>query len=171
MKIFGSYFVKNNKKECNIIYEGKIYELSEYFDISNLIKNKNKLVIKLKGINKITDFSYMFYYIKYLLSVPDIHKIKTNNVTNMCGMFCGCSSLNSLPDISNWNIDKVKDISWMLASFPLSSLPDISKWNTSQVTKMNQLFAYCHSLKSLPDISKWDTHNVIDMNQLFSCCS
>ena len=34
----------------------------------------------------------------------------------------------------------------------LESLPDISNWNTKKVTDMNQLFTDCFSLKSLPDI-------------------
>ena len=29
------------------------------------------------------------------------------NVTNMSGMFKGCSSLTSFPDISNWNVENV----------------------------------------------------------------
>ena len=48
----------------------------------------------------------------------------------MSYMFSGCSSLKSLPDISNWN--------------------------TSNVIIMNNIFFGCSSLHSLPDISKWD---------------
>jgi len=36
----------------------------------------------------------------------------------------------------------------------LISLPDISNWNTQNITNMNDLFGNCSSLKSLPDISK-----------------
>ena len=46
-------------------------------------------------------------------------------------MFCNCSSL--------------------------ISLPDISKWNTKNVLAMCEMFKDCSSLTSLPDISKWDT--------------
>ena len=34
----------------------------------------------------------------------------------------------------------------------LESLPDISKWNTSNATNMSSMFKYCSSLKSLSDI-------------------
>jgi surface protein len=46
----------------------------------------------------------------------------------MSGMFSGCGSLESLPDIS--------------------------KWNTSKVTDMSDMFEDCNSLISLPNMSK-----------------
>ena len=46
-------------------------------------------------------------------------------------LFTGCSSLQYIPDISNWNITKVKDLDYLFAGLSsLKSLPDISKWNT-----------------------------------------
>ena len=47
--------------------------------------------------------SHMFYGCKSLNSLPDISKWNTNKVTDMSGMFSECESLKSLPDISNWN--------------------------------------------------------------------
>ena len=42
-------------------------------------------------------------------------------------MFNGCESLNSLPDISKWNTNNVKDMSWMFNECKsLNSLPDIT---------------------------------------------
>jgi surface protein len=37
----------------------------------------------------------------------------------------------------------------------LLSLPDISKWKIKNVTNLEYLFSFCESLSSLPDISKW----------------
>ena len=36
----------------------------------------------------------------------------------------------------------------------LNSLPDISKWDTNKVTNMSNMFYNCESLKSLPDFRK-----------------
>ena len=33
IKIFDSYFVKNNKDKCKIIYKGQDYELTDYYNI------------------------------------------------------------------------------------------------------------------------------------------
>ena len=50
-------------------------------------------------------------------------------------MFQECNSLISLPDISQWDISNVSNISLMFQEcYSLISLPDISKWNTSKVT-------------------------------------
>ena len=100
IKIFGSDFIKNNKDKCKIIYEEKEYEIKEKFNIDDKIKNEI-LEIKLKGINNITDMSYMFFGCSNLSNLPDISKWNTNNVTNMDNMFNGCSKLTSIPSIFN----------------------------------------------------------------------
>ena len=52
-------------------------------------------------------------------------------------MFCGCSKLSSLPNISKWDISKVKFINFMFYKcLELTSLPDISKWNTKNIEDM-----------------------------------
>ena len=198
--IFGKKFVENNKDKCKIIFENKEYELNEYFKIKNYTNNKlNKLEIKLKYFNNITDMNCIFHHCKSLSSLPDISKWNTNkitnmsdmfngcksllslpdiskwdtiNVTNMSYLFSGCSSLSSLPDISKWNTNNVTDMSCIFSGCTsLSSLPDISKWNTNKVTNISYMFYECDSLSSLPDISKWDTNHVKDMKYMFSCCS
>ena len=145
VRIFGEKFVKNNKQNCKIIYNNKEYELKEYInDIDKEYNNKDEIKIKLKGINKVTNMSYMFYECNTLSSLPDISKWDTSKVTNMSYMFYDCNTL--------------------------SSLPDISKWDTSKVTNMSGMFYYCNTLSSLPDISKWDTSKVTDMSYMFSNC-
>ena len=118
INIFGYNFIKNNKNICKMIIDNKEYELAKKYNGKR--SNNNKLKIKLKGIN---------------------------NVTNMSYMFSGCSSLLSLPDISNWNTNNVIDMSAMFFECSsLSFLPDISKWNTDKVTDLNNMFSWCKSL-------------------------
>ena len=100
-----SQFVENNKDKCNIIYEDEIYELTEYF---KLRQKSNTLKIKLKGIKNINNMSYMFNNCSSLLSLPDISNWNTSNVNYMSYMFNNCSSLTSLRNITNWNINKLK---------------------------------------------------------------
>ena len=197
--IFGKKFVENNKDKCKIEFENKEYEIKEYFHIEDYTNYKlNKLQIKLKLSNNVTDMSYMFngctslislpdisnwntknvtnmsymfYHCKSLTSLPDISKWNTNNVTNMSCLFTCCLSLTSLPDISKWNTNNVTNMSVMLSDCKsLTSLPDISKWNTNSVTNMSYMFYNCKSLQSLPDISKWNTNNVTNMSYMFSDC-
>ena len=45
-------------------------------------------------------------------------------------LFAQCSLLKSIPDISKWNISKIKNISYIFfRCLSLVQLPDISKWN------------------------------------------
>ena len=76
-------------------------------------------------------------------SIKKLKGLDNSNVTNMYGMFDGCSSLTSL---------------------------DLSNFNTSNVTRMNSMFYGCSSLTSL-DLSNCDTSNVTNMSAMFSGCS
>ena len=49
----------------------------------------------------------------------------------------------------------------------LTSLPDISKWNTNNVKDMSSMFEGCSSLSSLP---KWKIHDVTIKKNMFKGC-
>ena len=166
IKVFHSDFVKKNKHKCKIIYNNIKYELKQYFefDEDNIKENEEILSIKLKGINKITNASFMFCQCSSLILLPNLSQWDTSNITNIACMFYECNSLISLPDISKWKTSNIHDMSYIFYECnSLISLPDISKWDTSNVTNLSHMFYGCKSLVSLPDISKWDTSNVTNM--------
>ena len=99
INIFGEKFVENNLNICRMIIDNIEYEISEKYNIKNY--NKNKLEIKLKGINNVNNMSFMFDGCSSLSSLPDISKWNTKINTNICYMFSECSSLLSLPDFQN----------------------------------------------------------------------
>ena len=147
--IFGYNFVKNNKNKCKMIIDNIEYEITNKYNIKNY--KYNRLNIKLKGINKISNMSFMFSKCSSLSSLPDISKWNTNNVTNMSDMFNCCSSLKALPDISIWNTNNVTNMSWMFyGSSSLKDLPDISKWNISNDTKISWMFNGCNKDLNIP---------------------
>ena len=113
IKIFEAGFVKNNENNFKIIYREGEYNLKEKFKRDNYDINRGFLDIKLKYINYTTDLSYMFSGCNSLISLHDISKWDTSNITNMSCMFNGCSSLSSLPDISKWNTSEVRNMSYM----------------------------------------------------------
>ena len=176
IKLFGYEFVQENKNNCYIIINGKKEYICEYFTINDKIQNKNLLEIELIEIKKIVNMQHLFGDNNYngcdsLKSLPDISDWDMTKVTNMSCMFCGCGSLELLSDISEWNTSEVTDMNYMFCNCSsLKSLPDISKWNVSKVTNMELMFWSCESLISLPDISKWDVSNVINMNSMFRYC-
>ena len=168
IEIFGDLFVKNNKDNCSMIINGKLYDISTHFNFNE--KNSYPL-LELLAFKPLKNMSCMFNKCPSLLSVLNLSKIVNKNVTNMSNMFYGCSSLISLPDISKWDISNVTDISYMFYSCKsLLSLPDISNWNTFNIKSLSGLFSGCLSLSSLSDISKWNISNVYLMNFMFSHC-
>ena len=126
INIFGSKFVKNNKDICRMIIDDKEYEITEKYNIEKY--NNNELKIKLKGIDNITNMSYMFSQCSSLLSLSlsSIPKSNVNKVTDMSYMFYGCALLSSLSGISKWNTNNVTDINGIFYQYSsLTSLPDI----------------------------------------------
>ena len=197
VKLFNESFIKKNKNNCKLIINEKEQELKEKYNFGLFSSKKDTLQVILKGITNIINAADMFDNCKSLLSLPDIDKWDTSNITNMAWMFSncsllslpniskwnisnvvntnhmfyGCSLLESLPDISEWDTSNVKDMSHLFRNCKkLSSLPDISKWNTSNVTNISYMFYGCSALSSLPEISKWDTSKVTDMFNMFYDC-
>ena len=171
VKLFNESFVKNNKNNCKLIIKEKEQELKEKYNFGLFSSKKDTLKVILKGITNIINAADMFDNCKSLLSLPDIDKWDTSNITNMAWMFSNCSLL-SLPNISKWNISNVTNMNHMFYGCSLlESLPDISEWDTSNVKDMSHLFRNCKKLSSLPDISKWNTSNVTNISYMFYGCS
>jgi surface protein len=189
--------INNNNKIIDIIkninnnnIKDKIYDIIDLYN--NMDKNKMTIIYNNNDKNKIKLFGEDFiknnkdncYLIinnkkqelTEYIEIKEQQKLEiklyeTKNITDMSGMFCNCSSLSSLPDISKWDAKNITDMSCMFRDCSsLSSLPDISKWDTKNVTNMHYMFRFCSSLNSLPDISKWNTKNVTDMSYMFHCC-
>jgi len=116
-----------------------------FTDLSSLSSISIEEAVEYEKKGKKIFLSGMFGGCSSLISLPDISKWNTNNVINMCSMFYECSSLTSLPDISKWNINNVTNMSGMLNKCSsLSSLPDISKWNTNNVIFYQECFMNVH---------------------------
>ena len=177
IKLFGDQFIINNehlKNKINIIYENKLFDFEQYFDIKNINinqSNKSTLIIKLTGIDEFIDISHMFDACESLLSLSKVSNWDSSKIINMKCMFNRCKKLESLPDINLLNTSQAKNMSFLFSRCKaLISLPDISIWDTSNVKDITHIFYMCKALKSLPDISKWDTSNVIKRSNAFFKC-
>ena len=102
IKLFDSRFVDVNKDKCKIIYNGKVYELTEYFKFDNNNNNNKQngsIKIQLRINNNITNLSYMFYKCEELLSISDI-LFENSNITNIIKSFYENNS-NSIEEYNN----------------------------------------------------------------------
>ena len=73
----------------------------------------------------------IFSYCLSLVSLTDISKWNTSNVTNMKDIFLNCFSLISLPDITKKNDDKFVEEEMHSENFQVSILNDIESQNKS----------------------------------------
>ena len=116
-----------------------------------------------------TNCSGWFYLCDSLKVIYGIRNLITSDVTDMTGMFMGCSSLTTL-DVSRFDTHKVTDMSYMFMECSNLTTLDVSGFDTYNVTDIVSMFGRCHSLTTL-DVSGFDTHNVTDINGMFSGCS
>ena len=197
VNLFSKKFATPSGKKFVMFINNEQKKLCCQLDISKMNIINNILEVKLKKIDKVQSFQYMFKETDLmsvsgfssfdpdelinissmfkdcanLSSIKDIDCLNTSKVVYMNHMFYKCKSLESLPDISKWDTSNATHIDYMFDGCEkLKSLPDISKWNTSNVTQMNRMFSDCKSLISLPDISKWRISNVEDLSKLFLNC-
>ena len=117
----------------------------------------------------LTSTAYWFLGCTNLTTISGIENLKTDNVTDMSGMFFGCSSLTSL-DVSGFKTDNVTDMRSMFSGCKSLTSIDLSGFKTENVTSMSYMFYGCESLTSL-DLSGFKTDNVTDMSYMFSYCS
>ena len=116
--------------------------------------------------DNVTDMGGMFLYCSSLTSL-DLSTFNTSNVTNMAGMFQMCNHLQEI-NMSSFNTSKVVNMSSMFDGCAALRSLNISHFNTSQVTTMNGMFANCGIAIVKPDLSNFNTENVTDMSYMFN---
>ena len=100
----------------------------------------------------------------------DIHCFDASSVTDMYGLFMGCSNLTSI-NVKNWNTEQVTSMNSVFKSCSKLTELDISGWNTANVTNMGYFFGMCSSLQEITLGSAFNTAKVTDMSDMFNQCS
>ena len=109
-------------------------------------------LVVIQGISAVSSYSYL----------------NTSQVTNMSGMFSGCSKLTSL-NLSSFDTGNVTEMGQMFNNCSnLTSL--ILNFNTSKVETMQSMFAYCSSLTSL-DLNTFVTSSLSHASWMFYHCA
>ena len=103
-----------------------------------------------------------------LTTIEGFEYLNTENVTNMTGVFNGCSALTSL-DLTNFNTAKVTDMKLLFAKCSALESLDLSMFNTENVTSMPSMFNGATNLKTL-NVSNFNTEKVNNMGHMFANC-
>ena len=115
-----------------------------------------------------TSCYYWFGKCSNLTTIEGIEYLNTENVTNMTGVFNGCSALTSL-DLTNFNTAKVTDMKLLFANCSALESLDLSMFNTENVTSMPSMFNGATNLKTL-NVSNFNTEKVNNMGHMFANC-
>ena len=118
--------------------------------------------------SSVTQMSGMFDGCSSLISL-DLSGFDTSSVTGMSAMFFGCSNLISL-DLTGFDTSCVTTMTSMFYGCSSLTTLDLTSFGTSNVTTMQSMFADCSSLTTL-DLASFGTSNVTTMQSMFSGCS
>lgn len=106
-----------------------------------------------------------------LTSMPDFTNLNTTAVTNMSGLFKGCTWLTKY-DSNILNTTAVTDMSSMFEGCTSLRTFDTRKFNTAAATDMSSLFKGCTDLAVLYyDGTNWTTANLTASDDMFADCT
>lgn len=108
----------------------------------------------------LTTAYHLFYNNSNLVKIGEM--LNTGNITNMTGMFDGCSSITTTPSMDTSNVTSMS--SMFNYCRQLTSVPSM---DTSNVTTMANMFVYCSSLTTIP---LFDTSKVTSIDYMFDRC-
>ncbi len=134
----------------------------------------NEVIIDVRNA---TDLSDLFRGMYMLESIEGLETLDTGTVTNMSGMFAGCTCLTKL-DLTNFDTSKVTDMSEMFANHGFMEELDLSSFDTGNVTDMHGMFSSSQRVDAyrgsiVPNtwkvnLSSFDTSKVTDMSDMFN---
>lgn len=167
-----AYFVSDYVRRMHTYYYDNMRESRKGYQINNsygtIWFNGAKIVVFDASFANYRPTGHIVFSHE-IESIQNIKYLNTSNVTDMSGMFSGCSSLTSL-DLSSFNTSNVSSMDQMFRGCSSLASLDLSSFNTSNVTSMAHMFRGCSSLTSI-DLSSFNTANVTSMENMFYECS
>ena len=124
-------------------------------------------IIKLSFNKSIDDCSFMFYFLRNIISV-DLSDFESSSVTNMECMFCQCYDLKYI-NFSDFTTSQVTNMRGMFADCEQLESLNLSNFKTNKVEFMDGMFYYCRQLKYL-DFRNINTNSITNLNQMFEHC-
>jgi surface protein len=118
--------------------------------------------VDIPNLSQCTSLANMFADLNNLNSPFNLNSWNVSTITNLSGMFRGCSNFNQA--LSLWNTSNVTNMSSMFEGCTNYNL-NIGNWNTSNVTNMSKMFKEAVNFNK--PIGNWNTTNVTNMSGMF----
>ena len=164
--IFGEEFTINNRKNIDLIINGKRNILVSSYELK---KGENIITIFIK--NKLTNISHMFSGCKSLKDISELKFLDISNVKELSSMFWGCSSLSDIKSLENWDVSNINDFSHMFGGCTsLSDLTPLKNWNVENGNNFESMFWGCSELADITPLQNWNVSNGKNFSFMFSEC-
>ena len=108
----------------------------------------------------------MFANFSKLTTINNIKNLNTKDVTNMSGMFMGCSALEDI-EVSSFNTANVDDMSAMFARCTSLKTLDLSYFNTAKLKITGNMFGGCLALETIYVSDLFVTNNIETSIEMF----
>lgn len=113
-------------------------------------------------------FNETFRYCQYLNDI-DVSGLVTSSCTSLHMTFWGCKSITTTTlDVTDWDTSQVTDMSGLFSGCSQITTLDLRHFDISQVQTLNELVANCYNLSTI-DISTWNLSG-IDIRDMFNNC-
>ena len=148
------------------------WDTSNVTNTSTMFRNCNSIKnIDMSGwdMRKNTTMSMMFRDATGVTYINTKNWKWSSTGVNVTYMFNGCSSLQTIEGIEDWDVTNSTSFVYMFMNCRKLNM-NVSTWRPQKVTNMQQAFTNCSSLTSL-DLSAWNVSSVTTINSCFSGCS
>ena len=139
------------------------------FKLSDAVENLNISQVKPPEDKNISELFANCLKVSKIFFKEGTYTFDTSAVTNMSGLFKGCTALTSV-DIGSLNTQAVIDISGLFERCENLSKLDLSNLNTQKVENMSGMFKGCRSLQTLTFGNTFNTTKVTDIHEMFQGC-
>ena len=151
-----------------IMNDAIVFNLTSFMDTFSNCK-RLKYVEMHADCAKVNSFQRMFFNSNSLKKVVLDFK-NTGNVRDMSLMFKECFGLKYIIGIETWDASHVTKADEMFKECTsLKSIP-IQDWKTSSLRSMRYIFSSCYRLEENP-IEKWNTSSLVDASGVFELCT
>lgn len=125
-------------------------------------------------VSNVVDFSDMFMQCWQLTDIGDVKNWRFDSGKTFDHMFGGCTGLTKM-DLSGWKFSNTVKYINLNGIFHgcqnLETVGDISEWNVNNIDDFRNVFNGCLKLNFIGDISEWDVTNSKTFECMFHNCT